>query len=130
MLPPVDNKFAAYGGSDFSIDTELKGEVVHSEGVDLYISPYSNYYHLLIEGNRRRPVFNENCGLETKPETQCGWVWYRDHIIAWILKAEKAGLDTMDPDYRMQLYAINNQLKILQAEITNLQLQASALGCP
>ena len=125
MLAPVSNgKFVAYGGSDFRVDTELKGEVVYVAGTELLIAPYQNYYYLLIEGNRRRPVSNENCGLETKPAID------ELNRQVLILKAQKEGLDPMDPDSRMELTWINNQIKSLQAEITNLQLQTSALGCP
>ena len=82
MQPPINAKFVAYGGSDFTVDTELKGIVVAIWGTELYVAPYGNYNYLLIEGNRRRPVSTEECA-DKEPTTLCGWVFYRDNILAY-----------------------------------------------
>jgi hypothetical protein len=61
--PPVSEKWVAYGGPQFTIDAELRGTVVlggeSTQSTNLLITPDPNYYHLLVEGNRRRPVRGE-----------------------------------------------------------------------
>lgn len=71
--PPVNEKFVVYGGSKATIDAELKGRVVAFWATMIYIVPDSNYDHLLIEGNRRRPDAGENY--------KEAWEWYRDNIL-------------------------------------------------
>jgi hypothetical protein len=64
MQPPIlgtngQGKFAAYGGPDFTVDTELKCRIVAIEGSTLFVAPYENYGYLLLEGNRRGPAPGE-----------------------------------------------------------------------
>ncbi|GAC1404159.1 MAG: hypothetical protein NVSMB49_22450 [Ktedonobacteraceae bacterium] len=70
MKPPIGDKFVAYGGPDFMVDTEVKGRVVAIEKTELYVVPYANYEYLLLEGNRRHPVPGED-----------GYVWYQNNIL-------------------------------------------------
>ena len=101
MQPPINAKFAAYGGTDFSVDTELKGIVVAVWGTELYVAPYTNYDYLLIEGNRRRPLATEDCA-EKEEKTLCGWVFYRDNVIA------NQGINP-PPIIKMETYAVGGR---------------------
>ena len=57
--PPVDEKFVAYGGPDFSIGVEMIGTIAGIDHNELYLAPDPNYRHLLLPGNRIIPAPGE-----------------------------------------------------------------------
>ncbi len=54
-----DPKWAAYGGPNDTIDTEVQGTVLWIWGGYIYLSPDPAYTHLLLTGNKIKPPADE-----------------------------------------------------------------------
>lgn len=61
-------KFFAYGGEDFSLDTELRGRVVRIDGENLFIEATSNYYQIGLRGNQ---IVGNPSETGTRADEQC-----------------------------------------------------------
>jgi len=68
VKPPIDSKFVAYGGPNFAVDTEVRGEIVEAGG-DLLIVPQNNYLHLCRPGNFRHPKPGEQVSWGNPPQS-------------------------------------------------------------